>query len=230
MIKSRQLFDQETWTYTYLVFEDISNECVLIDSVLEQIERDLLLIQRLGLNLIGLLETHVHADHVTAAKEIKLRTNVKVYYGSKSGVDCADVLLEDGDTLNLGKYEIRAIHTPGHTIGCTTYYIDNKLFTGDTLFIGGTGRTDFQGGSADNTYDSCREKIFTYPDDTLIYPAHNYKGLTVSTVREERKWNPNVGDGITRAEFIENEKNKDRSYPHRFDVAVPANTACGEEI
>lgn len=105
----------------------------------------------------------------------------------------------------------------------------NKFFTGDTLFIGGTGRTDFQGGSADSTYDSCREKLFTYPDDTLIYPAHNYKGLTVSTVREERKWNPNVGDDVTKAEFIENEKNKDRQYPHRFDVAVHANSACGKE-
>ncbi|MBC8310730.1 MAG: MBL fold metallo-hydrolase [Candidatus Marinimicrobia bacterium] len=229
MIKTRQLFDQETWTFTYLLFDDESNKCVLIDPVLEQIDRDLSLISRLELILIGVLETHVHADHVTAAKEIKLRSNVKVYYGSKSGVDCADILLDDGDTVELGENKITAIHTPGHTIGCTTYYIDNKLFTGDTLFIGGTGRTDFQGGSADNTYDSCRKKIFTYPDETLIYPAHNYKGLTISTVGEERKWNPNVGDGVSKKEYIENENNIDRPYPHRFDVAVPANTACGNK-
>lgn len=228
MIKTRQLFDQDTWTFTYLLFDDSSKECVLIDPVIEQIKRDLLLIDRLELTLVGVLETHVHADHVTAAKEIKAKIGVKIYYGSKSGVDCADVLLDDGDYVKIGKEFIIAIHTPGHTAGCTTYFVDNKLFTGDTLFIGGTGRTDFQGGSADNTYDSCRNKLFIYPDDTLIYPAHNYKGLTLSTIGEERKWNPNVGDTVTKEEFLENEKNKDRPFPHQFNIAVPSNIDCGK--
>lgn len=228
MIKTRQLFDQDTWTFTYLVFDDESMECVLIDPVIEQVDRDLSLISQLELKLIGVLETHVHADHVTAAMEIKSMTGVKIYYGSKSGVDCADILLEDGDHISIGDDFIIAIHTPGHTQGCTTFYIDNKLFTGDTLFIGGTGRTDLQGGSADNTYDSCRNKLFTYPDDTLIYPAHNYKGLTLSTVGEERIWNPNVGDSVSKEDFIENEKNKNRPYPHKFDIAVPSNQSCGQ--
>lgn len=227
MINIRQLFDQDTWTFTYLVFDDESKESVLIDPVLEKINRDLSLVERLDLTLIGVLETHVHADHITAANEIRAKTAVKIYYGSKTGVKGSDVLLNDGDQIQLGNYFITTIHTPGHTEGCTTYFIDNKLFTGDTLFIGGTGRTDFQGGSAEDTFESCRNKLFTYPDSTLVYPAHNYEGLTVSTVGEERSWNPNVGDGITKQGFIDNENKKGRPYPRRFDVSVPANMKCG---
>ena len=227
MINIRQLFDQDTWTFTYLVFDDESKESVLIDPVLEQINRDLSLVERPGLTLIGVLETHVHADHITAANEIRTRTSVKIYYGSKTGVKESDVLLNDGDRIQLGNYFITAIHTPGHTEGCTTYFIDNKLFTGDTLFIGGTGRTDFQGGSAEDTFESCRNKLFIYSDSTLVYPAHNYEGFTVSTVGEERSWNPNVGDGTTKQGFINNENKKDRPYPRRFDVSVPANMKCG---
>ena len=226
-INIRQLFDQETWTFTYLIFSNESKKSVLIDPVLEKISRDLTLVKRLGLSLVGVLETHVHADHITAADEIRTRTSTKIYYGSKTGVKGSDVLLNDGDQIQLGDHFITAIHTPGHTEGCTTYFIDDKLFTGDTLFIGGTGRTDFQGGSASETFESCRNKLFSYPDSTLIYPAHNYEGLTVSTVGEERRWNPNVGDGITKQEFIDNEDNKDRLYPRRLDVAVPANMKCG---
>ncbi len=228
MIRIRQLFDQKSSTYTYLLFDSKSKESVLIDPVLEQIERDLLLIKRLNLKLIGVLETHVHADHVTSANEIRNRLGVKIYSGSRSDMDCADILLDDGDRVKIGNKYIIAIHTPGHTAGCITYYIDSKLFTGDTLFIGGTGRTDFQGGSAENTYDSCRNKLFTYPDETLIYPAHNYKGLTLSTVGEEKKWNSNVGDSVTKEEFLENEKNKDRPFPHQFSIAVPSNIDCGK--
>ena len=227
MIKTRQLFDQDTCTYTYLIFDDESKEAVIIDPVLENFTRDTTLIKKLGLTLVGVLETHVHADHITAANKIRHYMNVKIYFGSKSGVKGADVLLDDGDQINLGKENITAIHTPGHTKGSITYYIDNKLFTGDTLFIGGTGRTDFQGGSAKDTYSSCKNKLFTYSDETLVYPAHNYEGLTVSTIGEERQWNPNVGDVIKEEEFIESEKRKERPYPRKFDIAVPANMSCG---
>ena len=227
MIKTRQLFDQDTWTYTYLIFEVESKEAVIVDPVLENFLRDTILLKKLGLTLVGILETHVHADHITAANKIRNSLGVKIYMGSKSGVKDADVLLDDGDQIKLGTEWITAIHTPGHTKGSTTYYIDNMLFTGDTLFIGGTGRTDFQGGSAADTFNSCKNKLFTYPDDTLVYPAHNYEGLTVSTIGEERRWNPNVGDGIKEEEFIEEEKRKDRPYPNLFDVAVPANMTCG---
>ncbi|MGY8765853.1 MAG: MBL fold metallo-hydrolase [Nitrospinaceae bacterium] len=227
MINVRQLFDQDTWTYTYLIFDGESKESVLIDPVLERTNRDLSLVEKLDLTLIGVLETHVHADHITAAKEIRNKTGVKIYYGSKTGVKGADVLLGDGDQIRLGDHYISAIHTPGHTEGCITYFIDDKLFTGDTLFIGGTGRTDFQGGSASNTFDSCRNKLFIYPDSTFIYPAHNYEGLTVSTVGEERNSNPNVGDKIKKENFIKNENKKERPYPRRFDVSVPENMKCG---
>jgi sulfur dioxygenase len=227
MIKIRQLFDKDTCTFTYLLFDDILKFSVIIDPVLEQIDRDLFLIKRLDLNLIGILETHIHADYITSANEIRKKLGVKIYIGSESGVESADTLLNDGDKIHFGKKDIIAIHTPGHTLGCITYLVDNKLFTGDTLFIGGTGRTDFQGGSANNTYDSCRNKLFIYPDETIIDPAHNYNGLSLSTVGEERKWNPNVGDNITKEEFINNEKCKNRPYPHRFDIAVPANMNCG---
>ena len=126
MIKTRQLFDQDTWTFTYLLFDDETKEAIFIDPVLEQMERDLSLIDRLNLKLIAVLETHVHADHVTSANEIRKLTDVKVYYGSKSGIDCADVLLDDGDHVKIGNEFIIAIHTPGHTVGCTTYLVDNN--------------------------------------------------------------------------------------------------------
>ena len=135
--------------------------------------------------------------------------------------------LMEGDT-NLTK-GVQAIHTPGHTNGCVSYYIDGFIFTGDTLFIEGTGRTDFQGGSAENTYDSVRNKIFNYPEETIVYPGHNYKGLTQSTIKYERKCNPNVGDSINREDFVNREKNMERPYPKRFKIAVPANMYCGKK-
>ena len=124
-------------------------------------------------------------------------------------------------------HEIIIHHTPGHTSGCVCYYVDGFIFTGDTLFIEGTGRTDFQGGSASNTYDSIREKIFILPNDTIVYPAHNYNGLTSSTIEYEKKYNPNVGDDVSKEQFMINEKNKKRPYPKKFDIAVPANLKCG---
>ena len=227
-INIRQLFDYETWTFTYLLWDDMSKEAVLIDPVFEQVERDLELIKKLKLNLSYLIETHVHADHITGASSLKKITGAKICYGSKTGVRGADLLLKDGDVLNIGKHELHVIHTPGHTLGCTSYYIEGYIFTGDTLFIEGTGRTDFQGGSASNTYDSVRNKIFSYPNNTIVYPAHNYNGFNLSTIDHERKFNPNVGDNVSKDEFIQNEKNKKRPYPKKLDVAVPANMKCGK--
>ena len=179
------------------------------------------------MNLLGILETHVHADHITAAYKIRKKTGVLIYYGSESGVDGADVLLKDGDVIQVGQFDIKTIHTPGHTSGCVCYYTCGMLFTGDTLFIGGTGRTDFQGGSAGLLYDNVVKKLFCYPDNTIVYPAHDYSGKALSTIGEEKKWNPNVGVKITKSEFIENESNKSRPYPKKIDIAVPANMKCG---
>ena len=229
-INIRQLFDYDSWTYTYLLWSDISDDTIIIDPVLEQVERDLDYLKKLNLNLKYILETHVHADHITGASKLKDITNAKICYGSKTGVKGADILLNDGDELNIGDSKLKVHHTPGHTEGCVTYYIDGYIFTGDTLFIEGTGRTDFQGGSSNNIYESIRNTIFSYPNKTIVYPAHNYKGLTSSTIAYERRYNPNVGDAITKEEFILNERNKKRPYPKKFDAAVPANLNCGKKL
>ena len=226
-IRIRQLFDYNTWTYTYLIWCPTTNLCLLIDPVIEQINRDLTLINNLDLKLEYILETHVHADHITAANTIRERTNTKIVYGENSGVKGADILMKDNGFITLGNYKISGITTPGHTSGCISYYVDNYIFTGDTLFIGGTGRTDFQEGSPGDTYDSITKKIFKFSNDTIVYPAHNYNGLTSSTIGEEKKTNPNVGLHISKNRFIKNEKNKTRPYPKKFDIAVPANMLCG---
>ena len=224
----RQLFDYDTWTFTYLLWSNESNEALLIDPVLEQVERDLSLIKKLGLSLKLVLETHVHADHITGASLLKEKTGARICYGSKTGVKGADMMFDDGHVLNFSGHDIHVLHTPGHTNGCTSYYVDGYIFTGDTLFIEGTGRTDFQGGSTESTFESVRNKIFSYPDETIVYPAHNYNGFNLSTIAHERKYNPNVGDEVSKEEFIENEKNKVRPYPKKFDIAVPANLNCGK--
>ena len=228
IINIRQYFDRETSTYTYLLFDAVKKQAVIIDPVLEQMDRDLDAIEKLDLNLLGILETHVHADHITAAYKIRKKTGVLIYYGSESGVDGADVLLKDGDVIQVGQFDIKTIHTPGHTSGCVCYYTCGMLFTGDTLFIGGTGRTDFQGGSAGLLFDNVVKKLFCYPDNTIVYPAHDYSGKALSTIGEEKMWNPNVGEKITKSEFIENESNKSRPNPKNFDIAVPANMKCGQ--
>ncbi len=227
-INIRQYFDSESCTFTYLLFDSEKKQAVIIDPVLEQIEKDIDSINKLNLSLVGILETHVHADHITGAYNMREKTGALIYYGSESGVDGADVLLKDGDIIQVGQFDIKTIHTPGHTAGCVSYYTSGMLFTGDTLFISGTGRTDFQGGSAGQLYDSIVIKLFYYPDDTIVYPAHDYSGNTLSTIGEEKKWNPNVGIKKTKSKFIENELKKSRPYPKKFDIAVPANMKCGQ--
>ena len=227
-INIKQLFDYDTWTFTYLLWTDEDSKAVIIDPVIEQIDRDLELIEKLNLKLSFILETHVHADHITGASILKNKTGAKICYGSKTGVEGADFLLDDGFKLDVGSFCIDVLHTPGHTNGCTSYYINGYIFTGDTLFIEGTGRTDFQGGCSSSTFDSIRDKIFSYPKETVVYPGHNYKGFNSSTIAHERKFNPNVADHISKEDFMEREKNMQRPYPKRFDIAVPANLKCGK--
>ena len=224
----RQLFDYDTWTYTYLLYDLTSLEGVLIDSVKEQTERDIKQINDLGIKLKYNLETHVHADHITGASDIRKSTGAEVVYGAGAAVPCSDINMKDGDELKFGKFKIKALSTPGHTDGCTTYFIEGMLFTGDTMLIRGCGRTDFQQGSADSLYENVNKKLFTFPDDTLVYPAHNYKGLQVSSIGEEKKYNPRLGGGKNKAEFIEIMNNLNLAKPKRIDASVPANMKCGE--
>jgi len=224
----RQLFEEETCTHSFLLYDTESKEGVLIDCVKENVERDLKLIGELGVKLIYLLETHVHADHITGADDIRQKTGAKVIYGDKAGVPCADETITDGGELKFGRFTIKAISTPGHTSGCTTYQIENMVFTGDTILIRGCGRTDFQQGSSEMLYNSVNQKLFKLPDDTLVYPAHDYKGLWVSTIGEEKKFNPRLGSGKSLADFSEIMANLNLAYPKKIDVSVPGNMKCGK--
>ena len=224
----RQQFDYESWTYTYLLIDTESNEAVQIDSVKEQVERDLEIFDNLGIQVKYLLETHVHADHITGASDLRDKIGAQVVYGASAKVPCSDVDLADGETVQFGKYSVKALSTPGHTDGCTSYLVENMVFTGDTLLIRGCGRTDFQQGSSELLYNSVNEKIFTLPDETLVYPAHDYKGRSVSSVAEEKKFNPRLGTEKTREEFYQIMDNLNLAKPKKIDASVPANLKCGK--
>ncbi|MCB0419612.1 MAG: MBL fold metallo-hydrolase, partial [Bdellovibrionales bacterium] len=217
----RQLFEPETSTYTYLLADEETREAVIIDSVIETAERDLTLIRELGLNLKYILETHIHADHITGAHLLRKETGAQTVVSSTAPVKCADKFLEDGEAVKFGKYELKSIYTPGHTDTCVSFLVDDKLFTGDALLIRGTGRTDFQKGSPETLFKSIREKLFTLPDETYIYPGHDYKGRTVSTVAEEKKFNPRLNMSMSQEDFVEIMNNLNLPNPKKIDVAVP---------
>jgi glyoxylase-like metal-dependent hydrolase (beta-lactamase superfamily II) len=225
----RQLFDSGSSTYSYLLADDGS--ALLIDPVLEQAARDAALIAELGLKLLWTLETHVHADHITGASILKELLGSRIGVSATANATGADRVLREGDKIEFGSRFLDARTTPGHTAGCLTYVLDDQAvaFTGDCLLIRGCGRTDFQGGSSTQLYRSIREKIFTLPDDCLLYPGHDYRGLTVTSVREEKLYNPRLGLPKTEAEFAHCMANLNLAYPKKIDVAVPANLSCGRE-
>jgi glyoxylase-like metal-dependent hydrolase (beta-lactamase superfamily II) len=225
----RQLFDLETSTYTYLLADEATREAALIDPVREHAERDAGLVRELGLTLRFTLETHVHADHITAADTLRARLGSRAAVGAAAGVTCADLPLADGAVVRVGSLELRAIATPGHTRGCTSYYCESgaMAFTGDALLIRGCGRTDFQQGDARTLFRSVRERILTLPDATLLYPGHDYRGRTVTTVAEEKRWNPRLGLEKSEDEFVAIMAALKLDYPKRMDESVPANLRCG---
>jgi len=225
----RQLFDADTSTYTYLLWDEESRETALIDSVIEQADRDEKIITELGLNLTWLLETHIHADHITASGELRRRKpqTAKVAVHKASGSSCADRLLQDGDEIRLGNQVIKVLYTPGHTDTDVCYLIDGAVFTGDALLIHGSGRTDFQSGDAGTGYDSITGKLFTLADETKVYPGHDYKGQTVSTIGEEKEFNPRIGGGRSREAYIAIMNGLKLAKPARIEEAVPGNMACG---
>lgn len=226
----RQLFDPETSTYTYLLGCDQSLRALLIDPVASEVESYQSLIQSTGLTLVYTLETHVHADHISGSGLLREHLNSKSVVHRDSGALCADLLVTDGVPLQLGSLEIRVLHTPGHTAGCVSYLMHDRVFTGDSLLIGGCGRTDFQQGDPGRLYDSIHHKLFTLPPDTLVYPGHDYQGNTVSTIRQELHKNPRLGGGKSRQEFIAIMNGLDLPYPRHIDAAVPANLACGRAL
>ncbi len=225
-----QLFDPESSTYTYLIGCPRTRRAVLVDPVVEQVDDYVALLEQLDLRLLYTLETHVHADHVTGADALRSRLGSRSVVHRDAGAACADLMVTDGVLLQLGDLDIEVIATPGHTAGCVSYRIGDRVLTGDALFIGGTGRTDFQEGDAGRLYDSITTRLFTLPPDTLVFPGHDYKGNTVSTVRQEMERNPRVGGGKSRNEFIAIMNNLNLPPPRHIARAVPANQACGREL
>ena len=230
----RQLLDHESSTFTYLLADDETLEAALIDPVLEQVDRDVELVSQLGLTLVHVLDTHVHADHVTAASRLREKTGARTVAG-RTGAPCADRLVDEGDVVRVGRVVLRVLATPGHTDDSVSYLLvdpdhtdqpADRVFTGDALLIRAAGRTDFQNGDAGRLYDSITRTLFTLPDATLVYPAHDYRGRTVTTVAEEKRWNARIA-GKNRGEFIAVMNALHLPEPKRLREAVPANRACG---
>lgn len=230
MLIFRQLFDQHSSTYTYLLGDSISRECLLIDPVFEQVMRDCAMIKEMDLKLVATVETHVHADHVTGAWLLQNRFASEIVVSANSGVKGAGYYVSHGDVVLFGERKLNVLDTPGHTNGCITLVLDDrsKVFTGDCLLIRGTGRTDFQEGSSEIMFQSIHNHIFTLPDSCLIYPGHDYRGLTVTSVLEEKLFNPRLGGEVNLQDFSGYMANLKLSHPKQIDRAVPANLRCGQ--
>lgn len=230
MILFRQLFDAASSTYTYLLGDQDAHEALLIDPVFEHFRRDSALIRELGLKLAYTLETHVHADHVTAAWLLRQRCGSQIAIAASAGAQGADRLLRHGDQVDFGGRHVAVRATPGHTSGCLTFVLDDysAAFTGDALLIRGCGRTDFQQGSPSALFHSVREQILSLPPGCLLYPGHDYRGLTVTSVGEELSYNPRLGGKINEGDFAGFMNNLGLPHPKLMDVAVPANMNCGQ--
>jgi glyoxylase-like metal-dependent hydrolase (beta-lactamase superfamily II)/rhodanese-related sulfurtransferase len=226
----KQLFDQTSGTFSYLLADEDTCEAVVIDLVYEQHDRDLALIRELGLNLCFCLETHCHADHVTGAWLLKNSLDCKIAASTHSGIDILDRKLIDGDSIKFGNHALTVLETPGHTDGCISFLLDDEtmVFTGDTLLIRGCGRTDFQQGSAKKLYQSIHDKLFALPDGCIVYPAHDYTGRNASTIGEEKIHNPRIGGQANENDFVGFMENMQLPHPRKLDIAVPANIKGGK--
>ncbi|HCT41714.1 MAG TPA: Zn-dependent hydrolase [Moraxellaceae bacterium] len=226
----RQLFDSASSTYTYLLADRKTGDAVLIDPVREHMDSYLRLLDELELKLVMAVDTHVHADHITALGLLRETTGCVTYMGQQAQADCVSARFSDGEKLRFGSYELEAIYTPGHTDDSYSFYLDDNgqhyVFTGDTLLIRGTGRTDFQNGDAHQQYHSLFERLLSLPGDTAVFPAHDYKGWTTSSIAEERLHNPRL-QVASEAEYVQLMHALKLPNPRLMDVAVPANRACG---
>lgn len=223
----RQLFDLESSSYTYLLASRSGGEAVIIDPVDELTDMYVTLIEQLGLKLVYALDTHTHADHITALGALRERTHCTTVMGDRTRAECVDLRLAEDEKLDVDGIKLRAIFTPGHTDESMSFVMDDRVFTGDVLLYRGTGRTDFQGGDPHKSWDSIVNKLFRLSEDTLVYAAHDYKGWTVSTIREEKRYNPRIA-GKTEAEYVAIMQSLNLPDPKLMDIAVPANLACGK--
>lgn len=227
----RQFFDSESSTYTYLIGSGAGREAVIIDPVKEQVPQYLQAIRELDLKLVRAIDTHTHADHVTGLGDLREATDCATMMGEFTRAECVSERVREGDVIDVGGVRLGAIYTPGHTDESFSFVLDplrpKAVFTGDVLLIRGTGRTDFQGGDAAKSYDSIVDKLFRLPDDTRVYPAHDYKGWTVSSIGEEKRHNPRLAN-TTREAYIALMDGLVLSNPRLMDVAIPANLACGQ--
>ncbi len=222
----KQVFDKKSSTYTYLIASSIGREALIIDPVLENVEEYIKLLTELDLNLVKVIDTHIHADHITGASKLKEKTKCTTIMGNHTPTDAVEIKVKDSEIIKLDKLEIKALYTPGHTSDSFSFLLNNYLFSGDTLLINGTGRTDFQNGNSKDAYDSIFNKLLKLPDHTLLYPAHDYNGQKVSTIGKEKKFNPRLQVNNVD-EYVEIMKNLNLKKPHQIDSNIANNLKLG---
>ena len=222
----KQLFDQKSSTYTYLIASSKGREALIIDPVLENVSNYIILLKELDLRLVKVIDTHIHADHVTGASKLKDITKCSTIMGDRTPADAVEIKVKDDEYVNLENLRIRAMYTPGHTSDSYSFLMDNYLFSGDTLLINGTGRTDFQNGDSKEAYNSIFNKLLKLPDETFLYPAHDYKGEKVSTIGKDKKQNPRLQVGSVD-EYIEIMNNLNLKKPDEIDFNVQKNINLG---
>lgn len=227
----KQLIESDSSTYTYLIGCPVTRQAILLDPVIDTVARDLQIIKDLELELVATLDTHLHADHLTGAARLKQLAGCKTAYPAMLDLPCADIGVSEGRPFKVGSIELHPLFTPGHTDHHHAYLLDGPIqklvFTGDALLIDGCGRTDFQSGDAGALYDSIRNKLFSLPDETLVYPAHDYEGRFVSSIAQEKTRNPRLGKGRDKDSFVALMEGLDLPYPRKIDFAVPGNEVCG---
>ena len=222
----KQVFDQKSSTYTYLIASAKGREAVIIDPVIDNVEKYISLLQELDLKLVKVIDTHIHADHITGASKLKKATNCSTIMGEHTPADAVEIKVKDGEKVKIDQIEIKAIYTPGHTSDSYSFLMDNYLFSGDTLLINGTGRTDFQNGSSEDAYNSLFNKLLKLPDDTLVYPGHDYNGKLVSTIGNEKKLNPRLRVN-SADEYAEIMSKLNLSKPELMDSNIQSNIRLG---
>ena len=225
----KQVFDQKSSTYTYIIASAEGREALIIDPVLENVEDYIKLLTELNLKLVKVIDTHIHADHVTGAGKLRDKTQCVTFMGEHTPTDAVEIKVKDEEIIKLDQLKIKALYTPGHTSDSFSFLMDNYLFSGDTLLINGTGRTDFQNGNSKDAYNSLFNRLLKLPDETLVYPAHDYKGEKVSSIGKEKKFNPRLQVSNVE-EYIEIMNNLNLKKPAAIDFNVANNLKLGAEL